>query len=96
MRRGRWTCEAGEQAWPGSHNQPRIQLNHLASRPAPPKTVKSMALAPCQPGEEKLIFLDGQVRHGAHTALMGNYLIKVEIIYLVPRRAGNYIRADSC
>jgi hypothetical protein len=39
-----------------------------------------MALAPSQPGEERLIFLDGQVHDGAHTALMGNYLIKVEII----------------
>ena len=29
--------------------------------------------------EERLIFLDGQVHHGAHTAIMGNYAIKVEI-----------------
>jgi hypothetical protein len=41
--------------------------------------VLACCLRTCSSREERLIFLDGQVHHSTHTALMGNYVIKVEI-----------------
>jgi hypothetical protein len=56
---------------------------HPRTRPCCPNmVVLSCRLAACGPRssrEERLIFLDGQVHHSTHTALMGNYVIKVEI-----------------
>jgi hypothetical protein len=46
------------------------------------------ACGPCPSWEERLIFLDGQVHHGAHTTLMGKLRDKGGNYLIVPRGAG--------